>query len=229
MATTQLPTASIQAYLDQAKKLLTAEYKQRRTAEYNIWFNSSKNAWMQPHVVVPYPPFIVNSAIAPFTPSVAPPTENEIVATALSLYNNDNPNAVPVATAPDAVSTDSVALEEPVEQIQTELADSATTGEQPTVAEPQATTEEPANAPAAEEEAHIVEPTPYVDEIYKIYAVPDNIPSVEPLLSTIEKDLGTVPQPAEALAKVSTSGRILPSVLERLQAITSKWTDGGTK
>lgn len=226
MAITQLPAASIQAYLDQAKKLLTADYKQRHTAEYNLWINSSKNAWMQPHVVVPYPPFIVNSAIAPFTPSVAPPTENEIVATALSLYNNANPNAGTVDTpAPDVVSNNTAPIEEPsVEQptTQTEL-------DPVTVEAPSTTVEETTDAPEAEEESHIVEQTPYVDEIYKIYEVPEEAAPVEPLLRTIEKDLSAVPQPAQELAKVSAPGRILPTVLERLQAITSKWTDGSTK
>lgn len=43
-----------------------------------------------------------------------------------------------------------------------------------------------------------------------------------------EEDLNTVPQPIEELAKVTTSGRILPTVLQRLQSMKDNWTQKNT-
>lgn len=212
----QLPASNIQPYLDQARKMLTDDYNKRHSDEYNQWILNHKNAWMKPQVIVPFPPFMINAAIAPFTPSAVPPTENEIVASALALYNNANPIAAPV----DKVVPDEVPQPEPIATQPGMEAPVASVVDNPK--------DETTSTPEAPEEPPIVPPTPYVDEIYKIYEAPDSskpteVVKPEPLLSTIEQDLKAVPQPAEELAKVTSSGRILPTVLQRLQSITSKW------
>ena len=86
-------------FLNQARKMLTDDYYNRHTAEYNQWLLNHKNSWAQPHMVVPFPPFIVSAALAPFKSSITSPSEEQIVAKALELYAQSNPVVAPVATA----------------------------------------------------------------------------------------------------------------------------------
>lgn len=225
-------------FLNQARKLLNEDYKSRHTAEYNAWLANHKNAWMQPHVIVPFPPFVVSGALTPFKPIASAPTEDEVVAKALELYNLHTP--APVAQQPAAVIQPTVAAKPEPEATLNQPLDIAPAIE---VVEP---TVEPTVEPVAEEV--VVEPTvepvseevvtepvaekiPYVDEIYKIYQTAEEPKSeqVEPTVEddktfiAVEEALKVVPQPAEELAKVTSTGGILPSVLERIQAMKTKW------
>ena len=184
-------------FINQARKILTEDYTARHTAEYNSWLTGCKNSWMKPHVIVPFPPFVISPALSAFKPSVVSPSEDEVVAKALELYNQFNPvqpttKVQPIVEAPEPI------------------------------AEPIA---EPISRPMIEAIAH-------VDEIYKIFQTKEKIEpeeKIDPLtndttFTAIEKALNVVPQPAEELAKVSTPGRMFPSVLEKLQTMTTKWS-----
>lgn len=78
-------------YITQARKLLTEDYKTKHSNEYNNWLNRCKDSWMQPHVIVPFPPFVVSGTLTPFKPTVSAPSEEAVVAKALELYNQFNP------------------------------------------------------------------------------------------------------------------------------------------
>jgi len=66
--------------LKMARQLLNEEYINRRAEDHNAWLAKCDEAWRTRRVKLPYPPF------APY------PTEEQIVAKALTLYNFINPN-----------------------------------------------------------------------------------------------------------------------------------------
>ena len=220
-------------FINQARTILTEDYKNRHTAEYNSWLLAHKNSWMQPHTIVPFPPFIISGALAPFKAVATAPTEEEIVAKALELFNQAKPalidKEVVYALEPE------VTLNQPLDVSQTlEVVE---------VAEPVEPTIEVAETPAIEpivkelSESDNIEITtevkPQVDEIYKIYPTSKPKPmSIEERFAeftAMEEALKVVPQPNEELDKITKPGKIFPSVLEKLQSITAKWTtNGGT-
>jgi hypothetical protein len=225
-------------YIKQARKILTEDYKTKHTNEYNSWIANHQNAWMQPHIIVPFPPFIVNNALAPFKPSASAPTEEAVIAKALELYNQFNPDPVKnIEPVPSPVVAETI-VEEPVvsETIVEEPVPSPvvseTIVEEPVVAE--TIVEEPVVLETIVEEPVALEPAKTTDAIYKIFQEPiaeepTYMPATDPLLSTIEAALNIVPQPVEELAKAKTSDGILPSVLQRIQDMKSKWLTSGEK
>jgi hypothetical protein len=66
--------------LKMARQLLNEEYINRRAEDHNKWLADCDEAWRTRRVKLPYPPF------APY------PTEEQIVAKALALYNFINPD-----------------------------------------------------------------------------------------------------------------------------------------
>jgi len=268
-------------FLNKARKMLTDDYKTQHTAEYNAWMAAHQNSWMQPHIVVPFPPFIVSSALAPFKAVVSAPSEEDIVAKALELYQQANPAplrkeviedlepevtlnqplnqpldiaptvAVPEVIVPTVVETVESApalidklLETPaIKPVSKELPESIPESIPEPVSKelpesipepvskelPEPVSVEPVSVePVAEEKVK-----PYVDEIYKIYQ-PTDPETVDPLgrftvFTAMEQALKVVPQPNEELAKVTKSGKILPSMMDKLQSITSKWSTKGEK
>lgn len=237
-------------YINQARKLLTEDYKTKHTNEYNNWLVNHKNSWMQPHIVVPFPPFIVSSALAPFKPSSTAPSEEAVVAKALELYNKFNPTPV--------ITTEKIAqpiIEEttvaPVREPITSADAIHKIFQAPVIVEetPAVEVEEALPVPVDEEIPEVVElpvseETPaaeksskksetiykiYADAIYKIFQEPEvdkstSADATEPVAPTTEDALNTMPQPAEELAKAKNSGRNLPSMLQRLQEMTAKWS-----
>lgn len=231
-------------YITQARKLLTEDYKSKHTDEYNNWLSKHQNSWMQPHIVVPFPPFIVSSSLAPFKPTVSEPSEEAVVAKALELYNQFNP--APVAKTATMVEpvVKSVVEETMVESVAEPVVKEVIIKPvvDPVVKE---VIVEPVVIPVVEETIiepvveTVVEPvvekiSKNVDTIYKIFQdpiidEPTTTSATKPLPPTIEQALNIVPQPAEELSKIKNSGRILPSVLEKLQAMKDKWSTSGDK
>jgi len=66
--------------LKMARQLLNEEYINRRAEDHNKWLADCDEVWRTRRVKLPYPPF------APY------PTEEQIVAKALTLYNFVNPD-----------------------------------------------------------------------------------------------------------------------------------------
>jgi hypothetical protein len=245
-------------FINQAQKMLTEDYKSRHTAEYNSWLIAHKNSWMQPHTIVPFPPFVISGALAPFKAVVTAPTEEEIVAKALELYNESIPTPIAKEVVHDIEPMET--LNQPVDDEQTlEVVDTQTSEVDDTQ------TSEVVDAEELEELEELVEPTvvvletpviepiveeltesnnveaiseekPHVDEIHKIYQTSEPKPmGIEERFAefkaytAMEEALQVVPQPSEELAKVSKPGKIFPSVMEKLQSMTAKWsTNGGS-
>jgi hypothetical protein len=66
--------------LKMARQLLNEEYINRRAEDHNAWLANCDEAWRTRRIKLPYPPF------APY------PTEEQIVAKALTLYTFVNPD-----------------------------------------------------------------------------------------------------------------------------------------
>lgn len=215
-----MTTDSLQ-YLERARKILNDEYARAHTAEYTTWLNNHKNAWMQPHVVVPFPPFVVNSTLAPFKPTVTCPTESDIVARALELYNQANPQPVqPVVTVAGPAQTVSEPAVIDIEPVPVEP--------EPVVnAEPVVTTElATAQEPVVEETKPIsgkllsmpidVLPDEKIRDIFKPI---DDTMFKDNTIESVKKDLNAVPQPNEELSKIDKLG---PSTF--FQKLKDKWS-----
>ena len=226
-------------FINQATTLLTQDYNLRRTAEYSSWLQQHKNAWMQPHTIIPFPPFVISASTAPFKPVVSAPSEADIVSKALELYNQSNQGATN-SSSPVAPPSEEILYSPPifkehiVEPIVVEpIAD--------TIVEPiviESIVEEPVSETIVEPEQFAEEPvekliepisTLYADEVYKIFQTTQT--STEHVTSsntpdTTIVDIGTalsvVPQPAEELAKIAIKEKSKPSILERLQNMTGK-------
>jgi hypothetical protein len=220
-------------FLERARKMLNDEYTQAHTSEYNTWLSNHKNAWMQPHVVVPFPPFVVNAVLAPFKATVSSPTESDIVARSVELYNQSNPKPVPTATVAEPVAT--IVAVEAVPEI---------TEQEPTFEDLVA---DPVVEPAVEvqqevepviEVTTIEEPveeqaippisgkllSPILDsetKIQNIFKPLDNKLFKDPEFKSVTEDLDVIPQPMEELAKVSASGNLLSSSF--FQRLKDKW------
>ena len=211
-------------YLNRARNLLTDRYNKLKSAEYTQWMSNHKTAWAQPHTVVPFPPFVVCGALAPFKASVSPPTEDQIVAKALELYNTANPVVAldaksvslpekKVAAVPTNVSIDSTIDTTELTDAQSESEVQATITESDTVEELLPEGEIPA-----------IEPS-YVDDIYKIFQTEVQVDLKDAVPPEIEAAPGIVaePQSVEILENKKPAGGLLPSVLQRLQDMRSMW------
>jgi hypothetical protein len=217
-------------FLERARKMLSDEYAEKHNTEYNYWLSNHKNAWMQPHVVVPFPPFVVNAALAPFKATVSSPTESDIVARSIELYNQSNPEPAPIAAVAEPVA--------PIVEFASEI-----TEQQPTFEDLVA---DPVVEPAVEVEAvePVIEETtiaePVVEQvippasgkllspalnsetkIQNIFKPLDNKLFKDPKFESVTEDLDVIPQPMEELAKVSASGNLSSSSF--FQRLKDKW------
>lgn len=205
-------------YINQARKLLNEDYKTKHTNEYNGWLIKQQLSWTQPSVIVPFPPFVISSTLAPFKPSVSSPSENEIVAKALELYNRANPSA-PQATVTQKVTPElALKVEETAATVEEIIPEP--------VVEVNETIEEAIPEPVVEDVQIKAPVVSHMDAIYKIYEVMKKDVTVDndPKFTSIDETLQSVPQPVEELAKVAKSGKILPTMMEKLQSI---WTKKG--
>jgi hypothetical protein len=222
-------------FLERARKMLSDEYTQAHTSEYNTWLANHKNAWMQPHVVVPFPPFIVNAALAPFKSTVSSPTESDIVARATELYNQSNPEPVPTAAVAEpvvpivaAVAAPDVVEQEPtfedlvadpvvetvveVQQVQEEEPVEETTVAEPVIEEAPPPTSGKLLSPALDIDTET--------KIHNIFKPVDNKLFKDPEFKSVTEDLDVIPQPMEELAKVDASGNSSSSFFQKLK---DKW------
>lgn len=242
-----MSTESLQ-FLELARKILNEEYAQAHTAEYNTWLNNHKNAWMQPHVVVPFPPFVVNSALTPFKPKVTCPTEADILARALEIYKQANPPSVQTATpsaaqsiVPDTVAeTDEpivveqpaviepVAVEQPV--VVEQPAVEPVVVEQPAVAEP-VVVEQPAVETVVVEEKKPIsgkllssntEGLSSEEKIREIFKPIDDTMFKDTTIESAKQELKAVPQPEEELSKLDSSAGSRSSTF--FQKLKDKWS-----
>ena len=198
-------------FIERARKMLNEEYAQAHTAEYNTWLANHKNAWMQPHIVVPFPPFVVNSALAPFKPSVSIPTEADIVARAFDLYTQANKNTTPDDTAMPTI-TESPQINEPTVE--------------PTVEPVAEVLDTPAEPEPVEEtkpiSGKLLSPTIGSDDssiIRDIFRPIDDPIFKDTTFEKVKEDLGVVPQPLEELSKVTEPEK--PSTF--FQKLKDKW------
>jgi hypothetical protein len=79
--------------LTTARKLLNEEYQRQRSEQYTKWQSESNHLWISKGIMLPYPS------------SFGYPTEEEVVARALELYNAQNNNR-PVSTGVELPKTD---------------------------------------------------------------------------------------------------------------------------
>ena len=189
-----MPT-NTQEFVERARKMLNDEYTRAHTAEYNTWLSNHKNAWMQPHIVVPFPPFVVNSALLPFKPTVSKPTEDDVVARALDLYTQENKTDI---TTPVAANNT-----EPPQVVEVE------TTVEPVIEPAVVIEEKPAEPDIVEEtkpiSGKLLSPTvvstdsPLIRDIFR--PIDDPI-FKDTTLEKIKQDLSVVPQPSEELSKV---------------------------
>ena len=219
-------------YITQARKLLTEDYKTKHTNEYNSWLSNQQHSWMQPHVIVPFPPFVISAALAPFKPTAVAPSESEIVAKALELYNMANPPTPVVAEDDDVVEEtmpESVIEDEEEEDVVEETMPESVV-EEPVVQEimPEVTIDNVVEEPAVEEIQTKAPVISYTDAIHKIYEVMKKEGELDDnqKFTSIDAALQVIPQPSEELAKFTNSSKILPTMMEKLQSI---WmTKGGS-
>ena len=217
-------------FLERARKMLSDEYVEKHNSEYNYWLSNHKNAWMQPHMIVPFPPFVVNAALAPFKSTVSSPTEADIVARATELYNQSNPEPVrpapvvePIVPMIAAVASPEMTeptfedlVADPVVKPAVEVEAVEAVDEQPTIAEPEV--EEPAPPASGKLLSPILDTETKIQNIFKPV---DNKLFKDPKFQSVTEDLDVIPQPMEELAKVSASGNLLSSSF--FQKLKDKW------
>ena len=193
-------------FIERARKMLNDEYARAHTAEYNTWLSEHKNAWMQPHIVVPFPPFVVNSSLLPFKPTVSKPTEDDVVARALELYNQANKNNTTTTAIADNIQSTEVA--EPTVEPVTEIAVKP--------AEPEIVEE---TKPIS---GKLLSPTVRSEDnssIRDIFRPIDNPIFKDTSFEKVKQDLSVVPQPLEELSKVTEPEK--PSTF--FQKLKDKW------
>lgn len=96
--------------LKMARTLLNEEYINRRAEDHNKWLAECDESWRTRRIKLPYPPF------APY------PSEAEIVAKALTLYNFVNPDSAKPAEAEGGLTQREVAAVNEVTKNKTEVA-----------------------------------------------------------------------------------------------------------
>lgn len=167
--------------LKTARQQLNNQYIKDRATEYSTWMTDSDAAWKESGIKLPFPP-------PPDRPS-----ESDIVAYALALYNAQNTPVQP-APPPATVSTP------PVHIVHTVVASAPIPAPPPVIEEP--VYEEPVDTPGpiAEtiEPMELSSPTPATTDALIIDAVPTTETTAEPLtLSPAVEQLVMVPGAAD--------------------------------
>ena len=179
-----------------ARHLLNEDYLKQRAAAYTQWTTDSDHAWKTRGVKLPFPPV------------PAMPSEADVVARALQLYNHVNaqsaaasplaPAAAPAVSTPQPavapVAAPSVPVAEPGPVIETELM--AEPEPEPTpepVVAPEPTPEptlepEPVPVPAIDTVLPVSRPeTVYTEQVKKIFETPS--PAIDPPLDQAVESL----------------------------------------
>lgn len=201
--------------LNEARRLLNTEYNKKKSDEYNNWLLKNSQALKSTNLHLPFPPFVAGNTVPYYVATVPIPTEHEVVAKAVQLYNTryNTPVAIPEAEI----------AEEAVEEIKEEIIeDTIAKPEEVTVAEPIENIE-----PITDDElAGLQLRDAMIQEIYNIYGdqnIKDYVPNVEPKVEdkiiSPEADLNAVPQPAEELAKLKTSNNSFASIYQKFQSM----------
>jgi hypothetical protein len=200
--------------LNEARRLLNTEYNQKKSDEYNNWLLKNSQALKSTNLHLPFPPFVAGNTVPYYVATVPIPTEHEVVARAVQLYNTRyNTPAVPEAEI----------AEEVVEEIQKEIIEDAVTEpEEMTVTEPIENIESITD----NELAGLQLRDAMIQEIYNIYGdqdIKDYTPSIEPKIEdkiiSPEADLNTIPQPSEELAKLKSSNNSFASIYQKFQSM----------
>jgi hypothetical protein len=147
-----------------ARHLLNEDYLKQRAAAYTQWTTDSDHAWKTRGVKLPFPPV------------PAMPSEADVVARALQLYNHVNAQAAPASPAPAAAP----AVSTPQPEVATVAATSVPAAEPEPVIEPEPMAEpepEPTPEPVVAPEP-TPEPTP--EPIPEPVSVP--VPAIETVL-----------------------------------------------
>ena len=173
-----------------ARHLLNDEFLKQRASAYTQWTTDSDHAWKTQGVKLPFPPV------------PAMPSEADVVARALQLYNHVNAQAAPAAAAEPApavstpqpavapVATMAASVAEPEAVVATELMTEPVTEPipEPVVAPEPEPTPEPVPVPAIETVLPVSRPeTVYTEQVKKIFETPS--PAIAPPLDQAVESL----------------------------------------
>lgn len=210
--------------LNEARKILNAEYNKKKSDEYNNWLLKNSNAIKSTNLHLPFPPFVAGNTVPYYVATVPYPTEHEVVAKAVSLYNSR------YKTVTESPELTVAPVEQPVEPEEVASAEAPTESiEQPAEQEITTTLEKEPEEFATEENdelAGLQLRDAMIQEIYNIYGDKD-IKDLQPPTTTkettteftIEEALNTVPQPAEELSKIKTSNNSFASIYQKFQSM----------
>jgi len=165
-----------------ARHLLNEDYLKQRAAAYTQWTTDSDHAWKTQGVKLPFPPV------------PAMPSEADVVARALQLYNHVNAQATPASPpAPGAAP----AVSTPQPEVAPVAAPSVPAAEPEPVAEPELMAEPepeptpepvPVPVPAIETVLPVSRPeTVYTEQVKKIFETPS--PAIDPPLDQAVESL----------------------------------------
>jgi len=204
--------------LNEARRLLNTEYNQKKSDEYNNWLLKNRQALKSTNLHLPFPPFVAGNNVPYYVATVPIPTEHEVVAKAVQLYNTryNAPVAVPEAE-----------IAEEVVEVQEEIVEDTPPAPKEEVAEAAATeTIENTELITDDELAGLQLRDAMIQEIYNIYGdqnIKDYVPNVEPKVEdkiiSPEADLNAIPQPSEELAKLKTSNNSFASIYQKFQSM----------
>jgi uncharacterized protein YdcH (DUF465 family) len=207
--------------LNEARRILNTEYNKKKSDDYNNWLLKNSNAIKSTNFHLPFPPFVVGNDVPFYVAKVPMPTEHEVVAKAIQLYNARY-NVATTATATDSVpevreevsvpETEEKIMEE-VEHVQEEINEKSITDVEPTVLEDS-------------ELAGLQLRDAMIQEIYNIYGdqeIKDYVPKIEQTVENKiifpEAALNAVPQPLEELAKLKPSNSSFASIYQKFQSM----------
>jgi hypothetical protein len=232
--------------LNEARNLLNAEYNKKKSDDYNNWLLKNSNAIKSSNFHLPFPPFVVGNNVPFYVATVPLPTEHEVVAKAVGIYNSRyNTTAaasaqVPVVEEAVAPAEDIVPNEEIdivaaniVEIIEPEIIELEVI--EPEIIEPEVMTAEVIEPEVIQAEALSISDElaglqlrdAMIREIYNIYGDKE-IKNYDPPVETkivdkksfsLTEDLNVIPQPAEELSKLKTSNNSFASIYQKFQSM----------
>ena len=217
--------------LNEARNLLNAEYNKKKSDDYNNWLLKNSNAIKSTNFHLPFPPFVVGSNVPFYVATIPLPTEHEVVAKAVAIYNSrysaaTAPISVQVPVVEEAVAPVENIL--PNEEIDIAPANIVEVIEpeiiEPEIIEPEVI--EPEMSSDSDELAGLQLRDAMIREIYNIYGdknikdlEPPTLPEEKPNTFSIEEALNVVPQPAEELSKLKTSNNSFASIYQKFQSM----------
>jgi len=209
--------------LNEARRLLNAEYNQKKSDEYNNWLLKNRQALKSTNLHLPFPPFVAGNTVPYYVATVPIPSEHEVVAKAVQLYNTryNAPVAVPEPEVTEEV------VEEVKEEVQEEIVEDTPPAPKEEVVEDAATETIENSEPITDDElAGLQLRDAMIQEIYNIYGdqnIKDYVPKVESKVEdkiiSPEADLNAIPQPSEELAKLKTSNNSFASIYQKFQSM----------